>query len=158
MKKFWIPSADKRKKKPAMSRCKLQMEWYANGFDPDRKRRNQDFVKATKQTALTFDVERIGNQRYSAMNGIDAIVTSPPTGEKGYSSGPEKAKSILIEDWRPILRGESTAFHIVGAKVQSGELNVWIFHPESQTLFMLNFSQPLDGDDWLEKPVYSFAN
>lgn len=141
-----------------MSRRKLQMEWYANGFDPDRKKQNQDFAKAVKQTTLTFDVERLSGQRYSGMNGIDAIVTSPPMGEKGYSSGPEKAKSILIQEWKPILRGESGVFRIIGAKVMSADVTVWVFHLGSQTLFMLNFARPLDGDDWLDKPVYSFAN
>lgn len=101
----------REQKKPAMSRKKFLVEWYATGFDPDREKRNQNFAKAIKQTAPAFDTERLDSQHYSAMNGISALVTSALNDPKlQRSMTPDEAKALLIEDWRPILGGKAVDF------------------------------------------------
>jgi len=131
------------------------MEWHANGFDPDRQHKNQDFAKAIKQTAPIFETERLGNQRYSVMNGIDALVISPMDGKHVAES--EEAKTFLTKNWRLILRGEDADFRVIGVEANASEANIWVFHAESQTLFMLYFVTSSENDDWLKRPIYRFV-
>lgn len=147
----------RERKKPAMSRKKFLVEWYATGFDPGRQKQNQDFAKAIKQTAPVFDTDRLDSQHYSAMNGISALVTSvlnDPNLERGMTT--DEAKTLLIGDWRLVLSGKSADFRVIGVKVGSAEADVWIFHARSQTLFMLHFATPRKDDNWLEPTVYRF--
>ncbi len=147
----------REQKKPAMSQKKFLVEWYATAFDPQRQKQNQDFAKAIKQTAPAFDTERLDSQRYSAMNGISALVTSALNGPNlERSMTPDEAKALLIEDWRPILGGKAVDFRIIGTKVGSVEADIWVFHIKSQTLFMLHFATPRKDDNWLEPMIYRF--
>ena len=147
----------REQKKPAMSRKKFLVEWYATGFDPDREKRNQNFAKAIKQTAPAFDTERLDSQHYSAMNGISALVTSALNDPKlQRSMTPDEAKALLIEDWRPILGGNAVDFRSVGIKVGSVGAEGWVFHGKSQTWCMVHVATPRKDDNWLEPMIYRF--
>lgn len=146
-----------RRRYPLFRRDKTTMEWYAPGFDPRRNVSNNDFAKAVKQSAPCFDTARLDNQRQTVMRGINVLVSTVVKDEFGQSCRRDKARDVLVDEWRHILAGESSVYHVVGTKVWPKEAKVWVYHPGAQALFNLAFATEDVMDDWLEEPIYHFA-
>lgn len=144
-----------KKADPEMSRKKLKMEWFAEGYNPKELLEYNDFQLAIRQAAPTFEVERLDSGAASVMHGVDTMTSTVVPGCKTRKSVIKQLGEKLLLRWKDILSGERFAgYYIVGACVQPKETRVWLYHPRATMLFILGFATK--DDDWLEEPVYKF--